>query len=536
MRDLFGHATVSSTVDLPSHLQALSDRVGEARGFAPDRIIQLMTLFPYYTAFEPESVRNWVRRSMLGAGERLHVRTGLAAFRISRPRAMLFCPECLLDMKGLYGEPYWRRDHQLPSVLLCPEHGVPLRQSDLAFHSTGRHAFVPASDYVCRNDSEPVMNVDSDAALVHLQRLAISSADLMEAPPDTRDFPELTEVYRSRMARVGLMRSPEKVDQQRFAAEFRSYFGSALDHLPHVLNDQGFAGGWLAAIVRNHRKATHPLYHLLLRIFLDDRAEVPSPFGTGPWPCRNPLADHCGFAVIERLKQHRNRGRVVGVYSCTCGYTYIRAVGPDGVLGPPRYQKFGPLLAPELRRVVGAGCSLRQASRDLGLDPKTLMREAASLRLPVPWTLRPSGQPRCPDPPERPNGSSAPRRETKHLPRTDWPALDKDLSQRINAQAEVIRAETPPLRVSVAELERRLGLRNWIVKRGRLLPLTMHQLEQTLEDRSSYRERRTRWIIRSLAESGTMPARWQVMRQAGLTSAEFVLIDRLLSEALTETA
>lgn len=532
MEVLFGNRLIAATFDLPNNLQALSDHIGEEGDFAAERVLQLMTLFPYFTAFEPVEVRERVRLSMIGAGEGRHAVAGITAFRVGQIPAMRFCPDCLSDMKGLYGEIYWRRDHQLPSVIVCPEHGVILRNSRLLFHRVGRHDFVAADAQVCPTDAAPVADLRPGPALDRAHRLAIASADLLEAPPQTRDFAELTHIYRDRLAAVGLMRSPMKVDQRRFAAEFLEYYGDSLQYLPSIVDERGFCGDWLAGMVRTHRKAHHPLYHLLLRIFLDEKPEVPRALERGPWPCHNPLADHFGLDAATTLKQHRNRDTTVGVYSCDCGYVYTRGLDRAGQLGPPRYQEFGPLLEPALRDLVRSGTSLRATGRALHLDPKTVMREAASLGIEVPWSAASSGKPRkVREPTPKLQSSAKPKTEGPRKPRKDWADIDASLARQCQLHARSIAAQLPPVRVSIAELERRIGHRNWISRRRSRLPITINVIRRVVEDRAAFQRRRIRWAISSLMCESSIPLRWEVMKLAGVTSQVLPIIDELLLQA-----
>ena len=70
------------------------------------------------------------------------------------------------------------------------------------------------------------------------------------------------------MLESGLAKSVLTMNQLVLEQEFRNFYGNALDVLPMVIGEGEFVNGWLATMVRKHRKANHPLYHLLHRIFL----------------------------------------------------------------------------------------------------------------------------------------------------------------------------------------------------------------------------------------------------------------------------
>jgi hypothetical protein len=233
-----------------------------------------------------------MRAMLSGDVDGLHIRLGLPAFRIGRPRRLRFCHECLRSMYSSYGELYWRRDHQVPSLLLCPENGNLLSDSELHFSQFSRHQFVAASEDNCPITA-CVSMVSESQGRAHLLRLARASARVLKVPPQSRSFSEWTEYYRSQMERAGLTSSHSRMKQSLLAAEFRAFYGETLELIPKMLDGQEFAGNWLAGMVRkHHRKANHPTYHLLMEDFLEQRGQILSPFGAGPWPCPNPLASH----------------------------------------------------------------------------------------------------------------------------------------------------------------------------------------------------------------------------------------------------
>lgn len=539
---LFGNRKIISTFDLPGHLQALTDRLPHDRDLNVDRVIDTLTLFPYFTAFQPSALRKSVRRAMRsGTIDGLHMRLGLSAFRIGRNQQLRFCPECTRAMLAANGELWWRRDHQLPGVLVCSEHGCPLLESTVSFSQFSRHEFIAATPQNCSAHSRPVVQLVEHACLALLHRIARRSADILHSPPGARTLSSWTNFYRSRMLDVGLAKSVSTMDQVRLDREFRHFYGRALDLWPFVMDGDRFAGDWLASILREHRTASHPLYHILLQEFLEQRERQALPFGAGPWPCLNPLADHCLQPLIEVISQHRNRGNKVGVFSCFCGYAYTRCLNSQtNDLGKPRFLHYGPSLEPALRQLVLAGTGLRKVGRFLQLDPKTVLRLIGELGIAVSWKTRQAGQ-----------VVKISEAVTMHSARTlspavdiflsnfsqpkrpcrDWPAIDRAWAAKLNILNDIVRAEMPPVRVTIAELERRLGQRGWLLKRRHILPATMALLETIREDTKGFQHRRIHWAIAELEESGVLVKAWKIMRMAGLRSTSLNTINSILDAA-----
>ncbi len=539
---LFGNRKVIATFDLPGHLQSLADRVPSDQGLSVDRIIDTLTLFPYFTAFEPPVRQEKTRDAMRsGAIDGLHVRLGLSAFRIGRNQRLHFCPTCALRMQAAHGELWWRRDHQLPGVLVCPEHACLLMESTVSFSQFSRHEFVAATPENCPPHARPVAHVVDHACLAHLHRVARRSADLLCSPPTGRTLARWTTFYRSHMLETGLIKSVATVDQHRFNDEFRNFYGRVLDLLPSVMNGGDFAGDWLASMVRKHRKANHPLYHVLVQDFLAQREPRTSPFGAGPWPCFNPLARHSSHSPIKTFTQHRNHGNRVGVFSCTCGYVYTRCLDlQTGTLGSPRFLHYGPLLEPALRQLVMASTGLREVGRSLRLDPKTVVRLAGELGVAFSWKPRPFDKMLRVPPkvvaqsvPHLSHASPAvsSTRDMSSRTRRDWPAIDRVWTAKLSAWVDIVRAETPPMRITVAELERRANLRGWLLKRRNRLPQTMAFLERVVETTEAFQLRRIHWAIAELERCGAQVKAWQVMRKTGLRSTSLGVINAILDAA-----
>lgn len=520
MQGLMGRRSAIASSDLPGGLSSLvRDIVADQREAAIDRIIDRLTVFPYYTAFTPAEVRNTVRHAMRSDVTGIYTRLGLAAFKLRPPSHLRFCLACLEDMETQYRDLWWRREHQLPGVLVCPKHGVALRLSSIDPGSS-RHSFVAASRAVCGYYALPEIEGVGDAAMGLLRDLARRAAGLLDTPPAAISHVERVRRYRERLADVGLMRSAKRLDVAKLQLAFRDRWANLPELIPGLNLGDDTECSWLTGMLRTGRRASHPIQHLLLGAMLDDLANVPVelPFGAGHWTCRNPVAEHRGQQVIRTVIQRRDGSVVYGDFVCSCGYLYTVALNADGTYGRPRYRRFGPLLAPTLVEAVAQGKSLRATARLIGLDPKTLMREAAIAGVLVPWNLQPSGAVPKPRPtitaPRAP--TQAPRSPQRR--RRNWFAIDHRLAHMAADAAVAVTVELPPVRVTFAEVERRIARRGWIVKRRDKLPRTISALDAVSEDVDAFRLRRLNACVESAIASGD-PRPCEIMRKAGLTSS-----------------
>lgn len=541
MEALYGERLVVASLDLPGHLMALAERLPAGADWTGLRIAKDLTLLSYYTAFQSASVRRRACDAMLqGPTSGLMTRLGMATFRAGRVTILRFCASCLLQMHDQYEEYYWRRDHQLPGVFVCPDHGCPLQASTVSMTAQGRHIYAAADVQTCPRNAPLIVSAKKDNVLHNLQRLALASRLLLEHPGPARSRDAWTRHYRQELQRVGLAYSARRIDQRQLREQFHHHHCNTLPHLPALTAGNEVCGDWLAAMVRRSRGAFHPLQHILLQDFLDHQEMHAGPFGEGPWPCMNPLARHSGKAVVSTVELHRNHGHRVGVFKCHCGYVYTRSYFEgSGALGPRRFLAYGPLLAPVLRDMIDKKNPLRVVANRLELDPKTAVKLAGELGLTTPWKARANGKqhdrlgsPVVSDKPARRLGVSHERGPHECF---DWRERDRLVSQEIQRLAKEIRGQVPPVRVSALQIERRCWSRGWLSKRAGKLPAAMRQLKAVSEPVQQFQRRRISWVISRMDQSDEPLRVWRVLRKAGLKSQHAELVATLLANHFAST-
>lgn len=302
-----------------------------------------------------------------------------------------------------------------------------------------------------------------------------------------------------------------------------AHWGGILHLIPNLVAGHSLQGGWLTAMVRTRSRLAHPVCHLLLHSFLESRNTVTPPFGPGPWKCQNSLSDHYQQEVVTELTVRRDGRMRYGDFHCSCGYVYTRSLSPAREIGPPRYRSAGPLLGIAIRKAVRERLSLRATARAAGLDPKTIVREAVSAGIQIPWNLQPSGAPRA-------SGDAQPNVRDKDAaevsvrearlsnpsPKRNWEMIDKRLAKASDQAVRMIEAETPPKRITVAELERRIATRSWLQRRSRKLPLTFARIAEATETVAAFRQRRLIYTIRCREAAGELLVPSEILRAAGL--------------------
>jgi len=133
-------------------------------------------------------------------------------------------------------------------------------------------------------------------------------------------------------------------------------------------------------------------------------------------------------------------------------------------------------------------------------------------------------------PPDEP---SSPSRRKSVRSHHDWAEVDRAWAAKLSVLVAIISKEIPPVRITVAELERRANHRGWIIKRRHHLPQTMAFLDQAVEGVEEFQFRRIHWAIIELELDGGPVKAWKVMRKAGLRSDSLNRINRALEAAPT---
>lgn len=98
--------------------------IAAASGLDAYELLWQHTVFPYVTAFMSGAKTNQLARDLIGRrADSISVLVQAATIGNLGQR---YCVECLKEDEEQYGEAYWHREHNLPVVVICPKHNIPL--------------------------------------------------------------------------------------------------------------------------------------------------------------------------------------------------------------------------------------------------------------------------------------------------------------------------------------------------------------------------------------------------------------------------
>ncbi len=601
---LFGSKAAVATIDLPSRLGLLVTNLPPGYRVSVDDFIDRHTLLPFYAPFLPPKTVEQLHHNMWGNARGIHARAGIIP--VPLPERLRFCPVCADQDRSNIGEYYWHRVHQLPGVHVCPAHEVWLEQSSVGTrnrkHSgefvSAERAIVPCSPRLLdrsRSCDQILLAIARDADWLLGQR------GLTGGPAELHKRYIVALIDKELASYHGSVRRP------LLMKEFTTYYPPGLLEMIQCDTIDGRKIPWPCRLVGSTRSSQHPLYHLLVIHFLEyTTAEffaLPTeylPFGSGPWPCLNPVCDYYQRPVIPECTwkigyTHHPKGRPLGRFVCPkCGFIYNRT-GPDRK-PEDRFrhnhhpEAYGPVWESRLVQlwedpqvsidqvadVLGVEIyTVRQQSARLGLAPFSLQelppsdsatecRSSSALSSSVTkleayrsaWLIALKENPgvgmgalermfrricswlrRC-DAEWFYQHRPHPQERSPRPPRIDWASRDCQLAEEVQVVATQIRtAPGFPTRVTKTAIGKRTGRMAWIIGKPEKIPLAIKAIADVVEGVEEFALRRVEWAVGQFRREGSFPSRRQFLARARIYSTtDLHVLEEVIETALRTLA
>lgn len=580
IEDLFSSRTATAIVDMPCNIDVLCENISKINKIEPENLILYHTLFPYYTAFLRQDRVEFAMAAMRSDfGGNIHSSMGIMASTISVPEFLRFCPECNRVDASIYGEYYWHRIHQMPGVFVCPEHFELLHNSTIAVHGMNKHEFFVANKYNCLLNQVLEGNQNQKDKLYDLAKDIVWLTENYEVIRNSKGLQNgFRDKYIGILVEKGYATSSGRVYQKEFIDAFRRFYGDDFLSVLQCDFTDDFESNWLSSIVRKHRKAFHPLRHLMLIRFLTGgvveffkQNYKYKPFGNGPWPCLNADADHFKAFVVDDLKVTHSSDvkKPIGTFACSCGFVYSRS-GPDktdvDIFKIGRIKQFGLVWEDRLRELVEKDkLGLREISRRLNVDTNTVKRYAGLLKLQVAWCTYKNTSENSQNAQinsfsinlkesyretwqnlkyEHPEASKSELRKlgkatyiwlyrndrdwlSENSPaessyvykntRVDWHLRDNEVLEKAKkAVKEISVSHSKPERITIGRIGKMIGMSSLLEKHMDKMPKTQEYLKKAVESSEQYAIRRISWCAGELRKNSEEIMEWKLIRMAGI--------------------
>lgn len=259
--ELFGERCAVVAYDIPGHLNYFLQQLPPGHPYSLHRLLYEHTLFPFYVSAQLSTdAQRLEQRTGQGSSNVTYKSVGMVTYRARRPAQLRFCPACALADSEVYGEPYWHRAHQLPGVVVCPEHHLFLLSTRVEMQ--GRR-LVRAKQAIEVMSQTTIRVAHNQSILVALARDAMR---LLNENKVKLNVSSLRWRYRRELDTMGLMRNDRLLAQEAVKTFMGTYSSDILTFLPfNAYPDQ--IGSWIKGMLA--REIKHPLDHLLMMHFLE---------------------------------------------------------------------------------------------------------------------------------------------------------------------------------------------------------------------------------------------------------------------------
>lgn len=280
--ELLGSTTAGALTLFPSNLEYLCGQLHKGSLITPALLIQNHTFFPLFRPFLSEQrsalALNYLEGSNLGQQRRSQ--KGFIRFNSLTGGTFKFCSSCVAADRKVYGEPYWHRDHQLPGVFYCYEHGRILSDTGLPLTSTRNKKELYLLDEETPWVERTFQPTQIEAG--HLQYITAAVHWLLNNPVPGNSASMLNLRYEAKLLEQSLAKvlTPAQVKEngafklrlshRKITKAFDTCFSrTLLGQLPESLHVAP-RSNWAVGFLKDSCKEINPLRHILISRLLQE--------------------------------------------------------------------------------------------------------------------------------------------------------------------------------------------------------------------------------------------------------------------------
>lgn len=462
---VFGSKSVAAVPDLPSHLDAFTERVSRVWRIAVDDIIQKHTLAPLYLPFLDPDQADLVIASMHSSyGGNIHTRAGITASQVKQPSVFRYCPKCIEEQESYVGERYWLRSHQLAGLPICGRHELRLIDSDFHFHHSAKYFFQAAQGTIEKGypKASPVSPLEALVA-THLN-------NLLQQDIRTRITKHQWSLFYQHIAKESGLWCIGHIDHSKIAEEISSKFH---DSTFENYTSRQSIGSWSTNLFRKHRKSFNPLQHSLA------------------WAALAP--NYSTEQIIDSVQQLPRQKLVKQNKAVSCVEKAVLTFKRKSWISlTTRYQDQG---VKQLRCIENGSALYSWLYRN---DREWLVHHTPTIK-----------------------------RDTSHS-RVDWQRRDNELYRKLQNLLGDLQAQPPDRRISKTYLLSLLGTKSSLEKHLADLPKLKNLLEQNCESVEAFQTRRILKLWENALRQGVQLPTWELKRLAGLSETISPNVQHLL--------
>lgn len=304
----------------PHNLEHLAEQCRYVWPWSAREIAERLTVYPYFAALlTNESAETLLKQICERTGTHL---TGRALVMGVRLR---YCAACLAADRAEGRPAYWRREHQLPGVLICPRHQQWLVEANPGRVRRQKLLIPDPSDGFSEPLALGLTSAQTDACL----RVSQMSAELLHNRISV--LPEgLVCQFKERARAAGFAFGPERIRTLDLKHAFVKHFGEPFLRHTSAFPEEGHS--WMTSLFRGvlPQRCVHKT--VLIAEFLSSQQVLEC---SEAWPiCPNKRA------ISKHTVNLRTRCAGGYVAKCSCGFSFKYSGIENGIpqhVKPTRY-------------------------------------------------------------------------------------------------------------------------------------------------------------------------------------------------------
>lgn len=376
---LFGKEVCKPIIDFPGNLSHFQQQVGDNLKCSLDELINRFTLLPLYSPSITASRKQLIFDSMTNPKVNYYFPAkNISSLIFPSLRCPRYCPYCFEEDLINFGESYWHRSHQIPSLPFCTIHSCYLRSVPVNPVTISSCFFIPPVKTYCPEVAS--QNLDNNEALEIGKRLL-----LLFQEGHKHEFN--INLHRRVLLTSNFKKGKCTVDLPAFYNAFSAFYSLDTLQLFHSMVNISSGYCWLKSSIRNNKGAMDPIRYILLHGFLSS-IRKPEAFKTetsnasNKYPCRNLICQNYNKLILNCMKERyssKTKGIIKTICCSACGYTYTRS----NKMQPGNYKfkvkDYGLLWKDRLHNLYQEGLSARKISEIMGCSPAVVRYQYAIL-------------------------------------------------------------------------------------------------------------------------------------------------------------
>ncbi|MDA2394503.1 TnsD family Tn7-like transposition protein [Bacillus cereus] len=335
---LLGSVEKNFYVDVPSGVNLIAEKLkGMSKNLTVEYFVEKHSILPLFRQFMDPDKYHKVLLKVNGADKSSNP-TRIIPERVDdvkRKQHLYYCRECLKDQFQTHGEGYWNRFHQISGVLVCTKHKICLTKLFRKSHNMNLNKLIIPNINDKKSDVEEIqvsgksfeilLDIAKDIEYLFTEKLTVY--------PHTYYYNKYMELLKIHGIGYPMFKRKYLLAEKIldvYPKEILDLFNSYLSPEDPLC--------WLRYVTEEHRvRYLHPVRHILIMRLLCgsvrgfyENNQTYQPFGSGPWFCMNPLADHYLEKCVETvdISPHIKYRRLQGDFTCNCGFKY-RLILPE---------------------------------------------------------------------------------------------------------------------------------------------------------------------------------------------------------------